>query len=146
MKIRDAKKEDLSNNLLDLYIQGFRYHYNARPDVFGNKTDEQLENDLLNELNKLNFLILEDSTIKGYIAYHIKDKHDRILWIDQLVIDEKYRKQGYGKELVNKLKEIAKNKKCKKVELNCWSFNQDAKKMYMHIGFVEQKTTLEIDI
>lgn len=55
MKIRDAKKEDLSNNLLDLYIQGFRYHYNARPDVFGNKTDEQLENDLLNELDKLNF-------------------------------------------------------------------------------------------
>lgn len=89
---------------------------------------------------------MEDSTIKGYIAYHIKDKHDRILWIDQLVIDEKYRKQGYGKELVNKLKEIAKNEKCKRVELNCWSFNQDAKKMYMHIGFIEQKTTLEIDI
>lgn len=139
MKIRDAKKEDLSNNLLDLYIQGFRYHYNARPDVFGNKTDEQLENDLLNELDKLNFLILEDSTIKGYIAYHIKDKHDRILWIDQLVIDEKYRKQGYGKKLVNKLKEIAKNEKCKRVELNCWSFNQDAKKCICILDLLSKK-------
>ncbi len=146
MKIREVNKEDLSNNLLYLYIQGFRYHYNARPDVFSNKTDEQLEKSLLSELDKLNFLVLEDSTIKGYIAYHIKDKHDRILWIDQLVVDEKYRKQGYGKKLINKLKEIAKNENCKRVELNCWSFNQDAVNMYLHIGFSEQKVVLETNV
>ena len=146
MIIREAKKEDLNNNLLSLYVQGFRFHYNGRPDVFSNKTDEQLKDSLLKELDELNFLVLEDTVIKGYIAYHIKNKHDKILWIDQLVIDEKYRGKGYGKELIDKLKEIAKDEKCKRIELDCWSFNKNAIDMYKHIGFDEQRVMLEINI
>ena len=146
MIIREAKKEDLNNNLLSLYIQGFRFHYNGRPDVFSNRTDGQLKDSLLEELTKLNFLVLEDDKIKGYVAYHIKDKHDKILWIDQLVIDENNRKQGYGKKLINKLQEIAKKEECKRIELDCWSFNQNAIDMYKHIGFDEQRVMLEIGI
>ena len=146
MIIREAKKEDLNNNLLSLYIQGFRFHYNGRPDVFSNKIDEQLKDSLLEEMNKLSFLVLEDDGIKGYIAYHIKDKHDKILWIDQLVIDENNRNHGYGKKLIEELKEIAKTEGCKRVELDCWSFNQNAIDMYNHLGFNEQRVMLEINI
>ena len=41
MDIRKAKLEDIDLNLLDLYIDGFKYHYNGRPDVFGNKDEQE---------------------------------------------------------------------------------------------------------
>lgn len=146
MIIRKANKEDLNNNLLNLYIQGFRFHYNGRPDVFSIKTDGELKESLLNELNKLTFLVIEDPSIKGYIAYHIKDKHDKILWVDQLIIDENFRHQGYGKMLMDKVIGIAKEENCKRVELDVWSFNNNAIDMYEHIGFSEQRVMLEIKI
>ena len=146
MTIRKANKEDINNNILNLYIHGFRFHYNGRPDIFRNKTDEELKESLLDELDKLTFLVLEDTSIKGYIAYHIKDKRDKILWIDEFIIDEKFRHQGYGKMLIDKVIEIAKEEKCKRVELDVWSFNNNAIDMYKHIGFDKQREMLEINI
>lgn len=146
MKIRKANKDDLNNNLLNIYIQGFRFHHDGRPDVFKNRTDDELKESLLEELNKLELLVIEDTSIKGYIAYHIKDKHDKILWIDQLIIDENNRHQGYGKKLMDKVIEIAKEEKCKRVELDVWSFNNNAIDMYEHIGFNEQRVMLEMNV
>ena len=146
MTIRKGTIEDLNNNLLNVYIEGFRYHYNGRSDIFTNKTDEELKEDLINDINNKNLLVIEDQLIIGYIIYKINDKHAKILWIDQLVIDERYRKKGYGKELYNKVKEIAKNECCKRIELSCWSFNENAIDMYKHIGFTNQREILEINI
>ena len=42
MNVRKAKLEDIETNLLDLYIDGFKYHYNKRPDVFKNKSKQEL--------------------------------------------------------------------------------------------------------
>lgn len=146
MMIRKAKEEDLENNLLDIYIQGFRFHYNGRPDVFSNKSDEELKSSLLKELKELNFLVLEDSSIKGYITYHIKDKHDKILWVDQLIIDESCRGKGYGKKLMDEVEKIAKEENCKRLGLDCWTFNNNTIDMYKHIGFKEQRVIFEKDV
>ena len=146
MIIRKGKEKDINNNLLKLYIEGFRYHYNGRPDIFTNKTDEELKQDLINDINNTNFLVLEDDIIVGYITYKINNKHAKVLWTDQLVVDEGYRKKGYGKQLFNKVKEIAKEENCKRIELSCWSFNQNALDMYEHIGFKNQKEVLEMEL
>ena len=61
MDIRKAKLEDIDLNLLDLYIDGFKYHYNGRPDVFGNKDEQVLKNDLIETINNSNILVLEDN-------------------------------------------------------------------------------------
>lgn len=149
MDIRKAKLEDIDLNLLDLYIDGFKYHYNGRPDVFGNKDEQVLKNDLIETINNSNILVLEDNgKILGYVAYQIKDKHKHniTLWVDELVIDKDNRNSGLGKKLMDKIKEIAKENDCKRIEFCCWSFNENAMNMYKHIGYKEQRVILEMDV
>ena len=47
---------------------------------------------------------------------------------------------------MQKAKEIAKEEKCEKVELNCWSFNENAIKFYKKIGMQEQRINMEFEI
>ena len=91
-----------------------------------------------------NILVIEDDgKIVGYIVYEIRDKHAKTMWVDQLVISKESRGKGYGKELMNKIDEIAKSEDCVRVELECWSFNESALGMYEHLGFDEQRVKLE---
>lgn len=146
MNFRNAKLEDIGN-LLDLYIDGFKYHYKGRPDVFLDKDEKKLKDDLMNTIHNSNVLILENNKkILGYVIYQIKEKHNKIMWIDELVVDKNSRKMGNGKKLMEKVKEIAKEEGCKRVEFCCWSFNQNAMDMYKHIGFKEQRVILEMDL
>lgn len=147
MNVRKAKLEDIGMNLLDLYIDGFKYHYNGRPDVFLDKDERNLKDDLINTINNSNILILEkDKKILGYVVYQIKEKNDKIMWIDELVVDKNNRHMGNGKKLMEKIEEIAKEAGCKRVEFCCWSFNQNAMDMYKHMGYKEQRVILEIDL
>lgn len=147
MNIRKAKFKDIENNLLNLYIQGFEYHKNIRPDIFSNKTKIGLKEELKTTINNSNLLVLEKKeNVIGYIVYQIKEKHDKMIWVDQLIIDENNRRLGYGKLLLEKIKEIAKEKNCKRIELSCWAFNQNAIDMYEHIGYKKQKIVLEMEL
>ena len=147
MNIRKANLKDIENNLLNLYVEGFKYHYNGRPDVFSDKTEEELKNDLIKEIDNSAILILEnEKEIVGYTAYEIKEKHNKTLWISEIVIDKNSRHSGNGKKLIEKLKEIARNEECQRIELCCWAFNQNAFDMYKHIGFNEQRTIMDINV
>ena len=147
MNVRKAKLEDIGMNLLDLYIDGFKYHYNGRPDVFLDKDERNLKDDLMNTINNSNLLILEkDEKILGYVVYQIKEKNEKIMWIDELVVDKNNRHMGNGKKLMKKIEKIAKEEDCKRVEFCCWSFNQNAMDMYKHMGYKEQRVILEMDL
>lgn len=147
MNIREANHSDIENNLLNLYIDGYNYHRDGRPDIFQSKDKSELIADLTDTINSSNILVIENSKkLLGYISYHIKEKHDKIMWIDELVVDKNSRHSGNGKRLVEKVKEIAKKEGCKRVEFCCWSFNQNAMDMYKHIGCNEQRVILEINL
>lgn len=45
--IREATLDDVENGLLDVFIEGYRYHQNGRPDVFIDNTDEELKEELI---------------------------------------------------------------------------------------------------
>lgn len=145
MVIREANINDIDNNLLSLLIQGYNLHYINRPDKFYKRTNERLKEILIEMLNSENILIIEvDNKIIGYVSYQFKEKNNnKSLWIDELVIDDKFQGKGYGKNILNELESIAKNKDCSSVELCCWTFNENALGMYKHIGFNEQRVILE---
>lgn len=144
MLIREVKDTDISKGLLNVFIEGFRYHYNGRPDIFSNKSDEELKEDLMNSIMNDNIMVLEDEDrIVGYIQYEIREKHAKTMWVDQLVIDKQCQKKGYGKLLLDKVIELAKQENCERIELECWAFNDNAVGMYNHIGFSEQRVKLE---
>ncbi len=147
IEIREANTNDIENGLLEVFIDGYRYHQNGRPDVFENLSDEELKQDLIKNFETLTTIVLiENNKIVGYLAYRIKERHVKKLDVDQLVISKNSRNKGYGKMLMNEVKNIAKEIGCARIELNCWLFNENALAMYEHIGFERQRIIYEMKI
>ena len=145
--IREATLNDFDKGLLKVFIEGYRYHQNGRPDIFANISDNDLKNDLIENFDRLNtIVILEDESIVGYLSYKIKEKHTKKLDVDQLVIFEQYRGKGLGKKLMDEAKKIAIDNDCDRIELNCWMFNENALAMYEHIGYNRQRIIYEMEL
>ncbi len=146
-KIREATIKDVDKGLLSVFIEGYRYHQNGRPDVFTNISDEVLKEDLINNLNRLSTIVIFDGdTIVGYLSYLIKGNHSKKLHVDQLIISENYRGKGLGKKLMDEVKNIALKNNCDRIELDCWMFNKSAIAMYEHIGFDRQRIMFELPL
>ena len=52
--IREATLNDFDKGLLKVFIEGYRYHQNGRPDIFANISDNDLKNDLIENFDRLN--------------------------------------------------------------------------------------------
>lgn len=147
IEVREATINDVDKGLLDVFIEGYRFHQNGRPDVFANISDETLKEDLIKNFENLSTLvILDNDSIVGYLSYRIKEKHTKKLDVDQLVITEKYRGQGLGKRLMDEVKNIGNKNNCDRIEFNCWMFNTNALAMYEHIGFDRQRIIYELKL
>ena len=145
--IREANINDIDNGLLEVYIEGYKYHHDGRPDIFLELSDEQLKKDLIENLDRLNTIVyVENNKVLGYLSYVIKKRHTKKLDVDQLVVKEEYRGKGIGKKLMEESKKIANENNCDRIELNCWMFNDSALAMYEHIGFDKQRIMFEMKL
>lgn len=80
-----------------------------------------------------NCLVLkEDNDIIGFISYSII--YDRAEIID-VIVDEKYRKRGYGSKLVSKVINLAKSSNCNNITLEVSKLNEKAIRLYKGKGF-----------
>lgn len=52
-------------------------------------------------------------------------------------------KIGIDKQLMRKAEEISKELGCKRIELNCWSFNKNAINFYEEFGMRPQRIIME---
>ena len=152
MNIRKAQIEDI-NKISELMLQVAEIHTNARKDIFKEKSIEEIKTEVNKRINnKENIVVAEENNnIYGVIIYkirevkeHINLKDRTILWIDELVVDEKVRKMGIGKNLFSEVKRIAKEKNYDAVELNCWKFNERAIQFYEKCGMNIQRLIMEI--
>ena len=142
--IKEASIEDINNGLLEVYIEGYRYHQNGRPDIFINVSNDTLKEDLIKGFEEFKYLIaIENEKVVGYLAYKIKEKHSKKLHVDQIIVSEVNRRKGIGKKLMNFVEQIANKEDCDRIELDCWTFNQNAINMYEYIGFDRQRITYE---
>ena len=147
--IREACVDDIDNNLLNLYIAGFNMHYNNRKDVFPDLDYDKLKCNFLkmfDEENKKIFVVEEDSIIVGFIVLEIRERKNKTIWVDELYVDDNYRKKGYGKKLMDYAYAFAKENACARVELNCWTFNEGANKFYNNLGYIEQRIVYEKEV
>ena len=152
MNVRNAQIEDV-NKISELMLQVAKIHSNARKDIFKEKSIEEIKTEFNNRINnKENILVAEENNnIYGVIVYKIKEVKEHInlkdrttLYIDELVVDEKVRKMGIGKNLFSEVKKIAKEKNYDAVELNCWNFNESAIQFYEKCGMNIQRLIMEI--
>lgn len=147
IEIREASILDVENGLLEVFIEGYRYHQKGRPDIFEDLSDEELKQDLIKNFENLTTIVLVvNGKIEGYLSYRIKERHAKKLDVDQLIITENSRNKGFGKMLMNEAKNIAEKTGCDRIELNCWLFNENALAMYEHIGFERQRIIYEMKI
>jgi ribosomal protein S18 acetylase RimI-like enzyme len=81
---------------------------------------------------------IEEDLITGFCSLTVKNN----LWlqaflgnIDELVVDEKYRKKGIGKALMDEITKIARQKGCVQLELDSSFHREEAHKFYRNLGF-----------
>ena len=156
MKIRKAKIEDVEQ-IIPIMIELQKVHIVGREDIFKNKEYKETKKEVIEKIldKNSNVLIAIDEELKvcgvlicrvKIIENHINIKDTRILWIDEIVIKDEFKRQGIGKKLIYKAKEIAKKENCSRLELNCWIFNKNAIEFYKKIGMNEQRITMEMKI
>lgn len=152
--IRQAVYEDL-NEIFDLVKDVGNIHYQNRKDLFLPEaitiSKQKLKDRIYGE--KYHILVKTDGCeIAGVIMAYIRTIKDdikyldaKVLRIEELVVKQKYRKQGIASELLTKMKAYAEESQCSRLEINVWSFNIPCLSLVKKFGFSKQQETLEID-
>lgn len=148
MIIRRANIDDVYK-IIYLVQEAYKMHYEVRKDVFKCKNKKEVSEELQftfrNPLSVI-FIAEENNIAVGYIIFRCMYNVTNSLWIDQFYIRKKYRNKGYGKSLINEVKEYAKNNNFERIELNCWTFNDNALDFYRYLGFKEQRIIFEMEV
>lgn len=146
--IKELTKEDLNDLFFDIYYEGFLYHYNQRKDIFKKRTIDELKEYVFEQVEKgIKFIgYYKDNVLVGYTSYEIQQKLKKVLWIDELVVTEKERGNGYGSLLMEEIKKISKKEKVKRIELNVFTFNGIAIKLYEKLGYKKQRIIFEKEV
>ena len=153
--IRRAKESDIPA-LGALLAQVLEVHRKGRPDIFkpGSRkyTDEELKAILADE-GKPVFVYEENGEVFGYAFCIVKDEPEtnnlfgrRVLYLDDLCVDERMRRRGIGKQLYEAVKEYAASGLFDALTLNVWHLNDDALAFYRSLGMEPLKTTMETKI
>ena len=150
--IRKATHNDIPR-ILELLSQVNDVHAEGRPDFFIKGKRKYNEEDLLKIINDDTtpvFVCEENDDIKGYAFCVIQDlsqcdnlRPDKSLYIDDICVDENYRRHGVGKKLYEHVVQFAKEEKCFNITLNVWAKNLSAQAFYESMGMTVQKVCME---
>lgn len=153
MSIRIAEDKDL-NRIKDLLLQVNNVHAEGRPDFFIKDKQKYTETEIIDQLHDKTKLIFvytdENDLVLGYSFCQIKEYKNinnihphKCLYIDDLCVDEKYRRQHIGQSLLEYVEEYARNNNFYTVELNVWECNSSAKAFYERMGMKVLKIGME---
>lgn len=154
MRIRRAQNRDIPR-IHELLTQVNNVHANGRPDLFksGNRkyTDQQLESIIANTVQTPVFVAVdENDMVLGYcfgiVEQFVNDNNRtdvKTLYIDDLCVDEKYRRQHIAKRLYEHIIDFARSNDFYNVTLNVWECNPGARAFYDKCGMQPLKTYLE---
>jgi ribosomal protein S18 acetylase RimI-like enzyme len=153
MGIRRAEEKDMKR-VLKLLSEVLEIHAKIRPDIFVSGTtkysDEELR-EIFRDDGKPVFVAVDDvDEVLGYAFCEIKEMPKRpfmqsykMLYIDDLCVDENARGQHIGKQLYEYVLDYARKNGFYNVTLNVWNCNESAMKFYQKCGLVPQKVGME---
>ena len=127
--LRNIEYDDFGKGYMDLMFEFTNYDYPITKENFINFIDTQKNYKTIVIHSEIEKRIIGAGTI---IIVH-KIHNNPIGQIEDVIISEKYRKNGFGKQIIEKLIDIGKNEcKCYKIILNCLEKNI---KFYENCGF-----------
>lgn len=152
MKIRFAQEQDIPG-LIDLLKQVGEVHHQIRPDLFhagAQKYDEDALKALLKDSTRPIFAAIQGEKVAGYafcILQEIRGEpalaDRKVLYIDDLCVDEAVRGGGIAKALYDRVCAYARELQCNAVTLNVWCGNDRAMRFYEKCGLKPQKIGME---
>ena len=154
MAVRRAEIKDIPR-LEEILYQVHDVHASVRPDLFipGKKkyTADELKA-LLGSDDTVIFVCTDDEeNVMGYVfcmdktyAGNHSTNPDKMLYIDDLCVDEKYRGRHIGQILCEYVKKYASENGYQRITLNVWEFNKSARAFYDALGFEPLKTVMEM--
>jgi ribosomal protein S18 acetylase RimI-like enzyme len=104
---------------------------------------------LIHEPHSYFFVAVMNKTIVGFITVSIRKTllHQGLSGlINELVVTEKYRGKGIGKQLIFAVIKRCKQRGCCEVEVSTSRTNTRAKELYMNCGFEESGLLFEADL
>ena len=152
MYIRFAETRDIPG-MINLLQQVGEVHHQIRPDLFragAQKYDHADLELLLKDENRPILIADVDGAVAGYAFCILQDIQDdtvlcdrKVLYIDDICVDENCRGQGIATQLYRHVTEYAKNQGYGFITLNVWAGNDNAQKFYEHLGFTVRNTHME---
>ena len=130
-KIELKDLEQVFELLNELYENKIEYS------IFVEKYKESLKN-----ANFYEIVAVEDNKVVGVLISQIINrlaKKRNILFIDDLIVNEKYRNLGIGKKLIQDATDYAISKNCEAVELTSMISNINAHRVYENNGFEKRE-------
>lgn len=152
MTIRFANDRDIPG-MIDLLQQVGEVHHRIRPDLFragAQKYDEAALKALLTDPKRPILAAEVEGRLAGYAFCILQITSNdpvlcdrKVLYIDDLCVDEKLRGQGIASALYNWVCEYARELGCDAVTLHVWCGNDGAMKFYEKCGLKPQKIGME---
>lgn len=137
-----------------LLYQVAEVHHQGRPDIFRANAkkynDDELCAILADEQTPVFAAVDDDQNVLGY-AFCVLEEHnghpllmdEKILYIDDLCVEEQRRGQHIGRALLDYVRSYAKSIGCRRITLNVWACNPSAMAFYCKNGFAPLKTGME---
>lgn len=152
MEIRFAQSRDIPDTL-NLLQQVGEVHHQIRPDLFrsgAHKYDEAALEALLKNPDRPIFIAQNEGQVAGYAFCILQITKDdpvlqdrKVLYIDDLCVDEAQRGHGIAGALYQQVCQYARSIGCDAVTLNVWSGNDTAMAFYQKCGLKPQKVGME---
>lgn len=153
--IRKAQIEDYE--IIDNFIEELHgMHVKARPDMYRPAEHVYTMSEYKQILNSddKEVLVYEEAgrvVAACFITFRISTKNPvmvetPILYVEDIFVDKEFRKKGIGAELYKYVRKLAQERKCQRIELMVWEFNQDAIQFYKKMGMNVQRSFFEENV
>ena len=151
--IRELRKEDYLD-VFELEKQVHKIHYTNRPDLYNDVSDlfpKDYYESIIDNQNNISMGIEESGRIVAIVLSEIKEtnnisviKKRKYCYIDDIVVDENYRRKGYAKKLFEELKNKLTELDINDIELTVWPFNKSAIAFYESLGMSVKNIRYEL--
>ena len=134
LKIRKAKKSD-SKGIINLIVELAIFEKLVPPDK---NAQTRLIKHAFSSKPLFEILVaLDDKTPIGYAFYFFTYSTflaKQTMFLEDIFVSERYRSKGVGKILFDELINIAKKKKCGRLDFTVLNWNKKAMKFYNRLG------------
>lgn len=141
--VRYAKREELESvNIIRKQVN--EVHVNGRPDIFRADGWQLIEPFVYTRFDEENSGVIvaaiEEKIVGFAVVQYISrpespfNKERKFLHIEEFGVEESHRRKGVATAIIDFIKEDAKKRGFKKIELDMWEFNDGALAFYESVG------------